>query len=154
MNRKRLLKQQCPLAFVVLAWVKYVGGAAILLVMRHWTLAGAWIVVAPATMWAYIKWFPAISPLMGYGHVDDIPAVPARSAASVVLYTALGCPFCPIVQRRLHELELNMGFTLREVDVTARLVADVGLNGKPVDKRASAAARARQRTPRRRSSSW
>ena len=120
MNRKRLLKQQCPLAFVVLAWVKYVGGAAILLVMRHWTLAGAWIVVAPATMWAYIKWFPAISPLMGYGHVDDIPAVPARSAASVVLYTALGCPFCPIVQRRLHELELNMGFTLREVDVTAR----------------------------------
>lgn len=120
MSRKPLLKQECPLAFVVLAWVMYVGGTGILLALRQWIIAGTWIVVAPATMWAYIRWFPAISPWMGYGHVDDVLAVPTVSAATVTLYTALGCPFCPIVQRRLHDLQPTMGFALREVDVTGR----------------------------------
>ena len=120
MTRKALLKQQCPLAFVVLAWMLYLGGAVALVATRQWILAGTWIVVAPVTMWAYVKWFPAISPLMGYGTVDDVPAVPVRSTATVTLYTALGCPFCPIVTRRLRELQSSMGFVLREVDVTAR----------------------------------
>ncbi|HEX9100127.1 MAG TPA: glutaredoxin family protein [Candidatus Dormibacteraeota bacterium] len=120
MPRKTLLKQECPLAFVVLAWVMYIGGTVGLVVMRQWILAGTWIVLAPVTMWAYVKWFPAISPLMGYGSVNDVPAVPARSTATVTLYTALGCPFCPIVTRRLRELQPKMGFALREVDVTAR----------------------------------
>lgn len=120
MSGRPLLKQECPLAFVVLAWSMYIGGTGLLLVLRQWFLAATWIVVAPATMWAYIRWFPAISPWMGYGHVDDVPAVPAVSAATVTLYTALGCPFCPIVQRRLHDLQTTMGFALREVDVTGR----------------------------------
>ena len=114
------MKQECPLAFVVLAWVMYAGGAVELLFLQQWMLTATWVVVAPATMWAYIKWFPAISPLMGYGRVDDTPAVATRSAGSVTLYTALGCPFCPIVQRRLHELQPTMGFALREIDVTGR----------------------------------
>ncbi len=120
MTRKTLLKQQCPLAFVVLAWVMYISGAVVLMVTRQWIIAGTWIVLAPVTMWAYVKWFPAISPLMGYGNVEDVPAVPVRSTATVTLYTALGCPFCPIVTRRLHELQSHMGFALHEVDVTAR----------------------------------
>jgi glutaredoxin len=120
MAQRTLLKQQCPLAFVVLAWVMYIGGAVVSMVSRQWIIAGTWIVLAPVTMWVYVKWFPAISPLMGYGNVDDVPAVPARSTATVTLYTALGCPFCPIVTRRLHKLQSNMGFALREVDVTAR----------------------------------
>lgn len=114
------MKQECPLAFVVLAWSMYIVGAGLLLILRQWLLAATWIVVAPATMWAYIRWFPAISPWMGYGHVDDVPAVPKLSAATVTLYTALGCPFCPIVQRRLRDLQATMRFTLREVDVTGR----------------------------------
>jgi glutaredoxin len=120
MTRKAFLKQQCPLAFVMLAWVMYIGGTVMFVFTRQWIIAGTWIVVAPVTMWAYIKWFPAISQLMGYGSVDDVPAVPAPSTATVTLYTALGCPFCPIVTRRLHELQSKMGFALREVDVTAR----------------------------------
>jgi|GEM_PF-698588 len=120
MTRKTLLKQQCPLAFVVLAWVLYIGGSIALVFTRQWIIVGTWIVLAPVTMWAYVRWFPAISPLMGYGNVDDVAAVPAPSTATVTLYTALGCPFCPIVARRLHELQANMGFALREVDVTAR----------------------------------
>ena len=120
MKGKRLLKQECPLAFVVLAWTMYVAGAGLLLILRQWFLAATWIVVAPATMWAYIRWFPAIAPWMGYGHVDDVAAVPTLSAATVTLYTALGCPFCPIVQRRLHDLQSTMRFALREVDVTGR----------------------------------
>lgn len=110
MNGKSLLKQECPLAFVVLAWSMYIAGAGLLLILRQWLLAAAWIVVAPTTMWAYIRWFPAIAPWMGYGRVDDVPAVPTLSAATVSLYTALGCPFCPIVQRRLRELQTTMRF--------------------------------------------
>lgn len=95
---------------MVLAWVMYIGGAVVLLVTRQWIISGTWIVLAPVTMWAYAKWFPAISPLMGYGNVDDVPAMPVRSTATVTLYTALGCPFCPMVTRRLHELQSKMGF--------------------------------------------
>lgn len=120
MNGKPLLKQECPLAFVVLAWSMYIGGAGLLLILQQWFLAGTWIVVAPAAMWAYIRWFPAISPWMGYGHIDDVPAVPRLSAATVTFYSALGCPFCPIVKRRLHDLQTTMRFALREVDVTGR----------------------------------
>lgn len=120
MNGKSLLKQECPLAFVVLAWSMYIAGAGLLLILRQWLLAAAWIVVAPTTMWAYIRCFPAIAPWMGYGRVDDVPAVATLSAATVTLYTALGCPFCPIVQRRLRELQTTMRFDLREVDVTTR----------------------------------
>jgi glutaredoxin len=120
MTGKAFLKQQCPLAFVVLAWAMYIGGTVALVVMRQWMILGTWILVAPVAMWAYVKWFPAISPLMGYGRVDDVPAVPLPSTAMVTVYTALGCPFCPIVTHRVRELEASMGFTLREVDVTAR----------------------------------
>jgi predicted DsbA family dithiol-disulfide isomerase len=38
----------------------------------------------------------------------------------VTLYKAVGCPFCPIVERRLDKLELGGGFTVRKVDVTVR----------------------------------
>lgn len=118
---KPLLKQQCPLVFVVLAWVMYVGAVPLLAFQRQWLLVGLWIVVAPALMWAYIHWFPSISRYMGYGRVDDrLAAVAAASPVDVTLYTALGCPFCPIVKRRLHDLQPKMGFHLREMDITAR----------------------------------
>lgn len=134
MNEKPFLRQECPLAFVVLAWVMYVGGAGLLLVLRQWLLAGTWMVVAPASMWAYVKWFPAIAPFMGYGHLDDTPAAAARSTATVTFYSAVGCPFCPIVERRLRKLQPNVGFELRQVDVTARpdILARKGIWSVPV----------------------
>jgi glutaredoxin len=52
----------------------------------------------------------------------------------VVLYTANVCPFCPIVRRRLTELQRRMGFELEEVDVTFRLelIRAKGLRSVPV----------------------
>jgi glutaredoxin len=118
--QKPVLKQECPLAYVVLAWVMYIGGIPALALARQWVLLPVWIVLAPAVMWAYIKWFPSIAPYMGYGRLDDRQASVTASPVGVTLYTAIGCPFCPIIKRRLSDLQPKMGFQLREVDVTAR----------------------------------
>lgn len=121
MMEKALLKQECPLAFVVLAWTMYIVGIPALFILGRVGMMLTWIVVAPAAMWAYIHWFPSIARYMGYGRLDDRPAALAIPApVDVTVYTALGCPFCPIVKRRLAELEPRLGFRLREVDVTAR----------------------------------
>ena len=118
---KALLKQECPLAFVVLAWTMYIAGIPVLFALGQVGLMLGWIVLAPVAMWAYVHWFPSISRYMGYGRVDDRPAaLAARTNAEVTVYTALGCPFCPLVKRRLTALEPRLGFHLREVDVTAR----------------------------------
>ncbi len=118
---KTLLKQECPLAFVVLAWIMYIAGIPLLFVLGQVGMMLAWIVLAPAAMWVYVRRFPSISRFMGYGRVDDRPATLAtRAPVDVTVYTALGCPFCPIVKRRLTQLEPKLGFHLREVDVTAR----------------------------------
>ena len=120
MGDRPLLKQKCPLAFVVFAWGLYLLMVPVFAVGRQWLLLGTWIVLAPALMWLYVRGFARISPLMGYGSVADAPAAPATAPVDVTLYTALGCPFCPIVRRRLLELEPQMGFRLRQIDVTAR----------------------------------
>jgi glutaredoxin len=121
MMEKALLKQECPLAFVVLAWTMYIAGIPILFALGQVGMMLAWIVLAPVAMWGYVHWFPSISRFMGYGRVDDRPAMlTARADVEVTVYTALGCPFCPIVKRRLAALEPKLGFHLREVDVTAR----------------------------------
>lgn len=114
------MKQQCPVAFVILDWLVYAAGIAYFALTRLWWMLPVWIVIAPLGMWAYIRWFPAIAPFMGYGRLEDRPASPTASAADVTLYTALGCPFCPIVKRRLADLQPKMGFHLREIDVTTR----------------------------------
>ena len=117
-----LLKQQCPLFFVVLAWAMYLGGITFLAVEREWLALASWIAVAPLAMWAYIAWFPALSRFMGYGRVGDRQPRTLSPApfTKVTLYTAVGCPFCPIVRRRLEALHSQLGFELTHVDVTAR----------------------------------
>jgi glutaredoxin len=44
------------------------------------------------------------------------------------------CPFCPIVRRRLEELERKSGLQVREIDVTFRpdIVLAKGLRSVPV----------------------
>ncbi len=134
MSDRPLLKQQCPLAFVVFAWTLYIVMVPVFAFSRQWLLLGAWIVLAPASMWLYIRGFPGISRYMGYGSVADAPATSATASVDVTLYTALGCPFCPIVKRRLRELQPKMGFRLRELDVTARpdILTRKGLWAVPV----------------------
>ena len=129
------MKQQCHLSMIWLTWVVYAAGLAWLASQRQWILVAAWLVAVPLAEWAYIRAFPKISKAMGYGAIEDEPAAEtARVAAPVKLYTALGCPFCPLLEQRLEALRAKMGFALEKVDVTLRpdLLASRGVRSVPV----------------------
>ena len=107
-----------------LSWAIYLGGLAWTVAHSEWIVATLWLVLAPLAQGQYIRRFPSISAMMGYGPITDhIAAVTPSSMPipeHVVLYTALGCPFCPIMEQRLEELRATMGFSLEKVDVTLR----------------------------------
>jgi hypothetical protein len=129
------VKQQCYLAMIYLNWVLLVGGLIYFVLEHLYILAVAWVLLLPLAMWGYIRAFPSISQMMGYGRIQDEPARLAnRSQAAVRLYTALGCPFCPIVKQRLISLREQMGFQLEEIDVTFKpgLLAAKRIRAVPV----------------------
>ncbi len=129
------MKQQCPLVFIYMSWAILVGGLAFFLVRGDYVSVLAWVIVGPLAMGAYIRFFPAISRYIGYGSVDDQPAQEVSPAhTKVMLYTALGCPFCPVVERRLVKLQAEMGFDLEKVDVTLKpdLLIAKGIRAVPV----------------------
>jgi glutaredoxin len=136
------MKQQCYLAAIYLNWLVLVSGVGYLLFSHHYGFAIVWLIALPLAMWAYFRVFPSISQAMGYGKVDDKPAHDAeqpelqhnRTEVTVTLYTALGCPFCPIVEKRLHALRQSMNFEIEKIDVTLRpdLLASKGIRAVPV----------------------
>ena len=140
------MEQRCHLAMVWLTWLTLpllatLAGVAVG-VRTGWAVLG--VVVALAVLAVgivgqvlYVRWFPHISRSMGYGSVADTAAiaVPARGIIpSVTLYTASVCPFCPIIRRRLAELQGRSSFEVREIDVTFRpeVVRAKGLRSVPV----------------------
>ncbi|HTX41441.1 MAG TPA: thioredoxin family protein [Acidobacteriaceae bacterium] len=128
------MKQQCHLSMIWLSWGVYLAGVGFLAVERQWMLIAAWLVAVPLAEWVYLRSFPKLSSAMGYGEIrDEPPAIVARVPAQVRLYTALGCPFCPILERRLRDLQATMGFTLEKTDVTLRpdLLASRGVRSVP-----------------------
>jgi hypothetical protein len=117
------VKQQCHLSMIWLSWAVYLGGLAWFLWQRQWIVAAFILVAAPLLQGFYVRKFPAFSSAMGYGPITDQPASPAQPPAAAVvvtLYTALGCPFCPLMEQRLESLRATLGFTLRKIDVTLR----------------------------------
>lgn len=131
------MEQRCYLWSVWLSWI----GLVLLAAVVWWRagLAVALLVIAAgaAAQLLYIKWFPAVSRILGYGSVADAPAgqvLPVAGVGPVTLYTASLCPFCPILRRRLADLQQQMHFELREVDVTFRpdLIRAKGLRSVPV----------------------
>jgi len=129
------MKQQCPMAFIYMSWAILVGGLAYFFVRGDYVSVLAWVIVGPLAMGAYIRFFPAISRYIGYGSVDDQPAQEVGPApVKVMLYTALGCPFCPVVEHRLVKLQAEMGFDLEKVDVTLKpdLLIAKGIRAVPV----------------------
>lgn len=86
----------------------------------------------------YVRYFPYLSNVMGYGSVEDVQAAPVEdqvaTASKVILYTANVCPFCPIVRERLLRLEDSLGFRLEEVDLTFQphVVQEKGFRSVPV----------------------
>lgn len=129
------MKQQCPMVFIYMSWATLIGGLAFFFVRADYVSLLAWMIVAPLAMGAYLRFFPAISRYIGYGSVDDQPAQEVSPASvKVMLYTALGCPFCPVMERRLVKLQAEMGFDLEEVDVTLKpgLLIAKGIRAVPV----------------------
>jgi glutaredoxin len=109
------------MAFIYLSWAIYLGGLFFFAFKGDYVFALFWLVWLPIVQWAYIRSFPRLSRYLGYGRVDDKLAENVSEASvKVTLYTALGCPFCPLVEKRLEELRKEMGFTLEKVDVTLK----------------------------------
>lgn len=132
---KAIFQPRCYLANV---YGSYLVLAVLIVVMlwRSGPVAALFVgAVGVAGLWLYVRAFPAISVLMGYGPVADVAGVvTARAARTVTLYTAVGCPFCPIVRRRLRALRENVGFELIETDVTLRpgILVARGIRAVPV----------------------
>ena len=128
------MKQQCYVIMIYFSWAFYLGGLAALASNSHWALAAAWLVLLPAVQWLYIQKFPGLSAIMGYGRIADEPAGTVKPApVKVTLYTALGCPFCPLIERRLESLKEGMNFSLEKIDITLRpdLLASKGIRSVP-----------------------
>jgi hypothetical protein len=123
-----------------MVWLTWLGLPLLAAVVgfRAGTTAGLFVLaIGTIGQLLYVRWFPALSRSLGYGSVTDTPAgaVPATGTLTdVTLYTANVCPFCPIIRRRLAELQRQSGFTIREIDVTFRpgIVRARGLRSVPV----------------------
>ena len=131
------MKQQCHLLAI---WLTWLGVPALVIVMgllHGWLAAGFVLLVGVVGQLAYLRWFPRVSRLLGYGSVADVPAeritVPL-AWPRVTLYTANVCPFCPLVKRRLEQLQRDLDFEFDEVDVTFRpnLIRSKGFRSVPV----------------------
>lgn len=130
------MEQRCHVAMIWLTWLG-LPLLALLIGLRVGILGGLFVLaVGVVGQVLYVRWFPRLSRAMGYGSIEDTPpsALPAGRLPSVTLYTASVCPFCPIVRRRLTELQRKVPFTLQEIDVTFRpeLVRAKGLRSVPV----------------------
>lgn len=129
------MKQQCHISFVYGSWLILLCGFIIYLVRGNYLQAGLWVLFVIFFLWLYVRYFPRISRYMGYGSVEDHQPQDVQLAkTTVVFYTGLGCPFCPIVKRRLRELQQKMGFDLKETDVTLKpdLLIRKGIQALPV----------------------
>lgn len=132
------MEQRCYLWNVWLAWI----GIPLLAIVVWWRMgvaaALATFGVCALAQILSIRLFPRLSRALGYGSVADAPAdrVPRLTTfdGPVTIYTASLCPFCPIVRQRLAELQQQMHFELRDIDVTFRpdLVRARGLRSVPV----------------------
>jgi glutaredoxin len=123
------------MAVIYLNWLVLAAGLVFFVIKGHYAFALLWLVLIPLAMWVYIRIFPSISPAMGYGRIDDQPARnPQHAPTKVTLYTALGCPFCPVVKRRLTALRQTMEFTLEEIDVTFKpgILMEKGIRAVPL----------------------
>lgn len=129
------MKQQCHISMIYLSWLVYLGGLAAFIWYSQWALAAVWLVATPALEWLYLRKFPRFSMAMGYGRITDEPAEAVGPATlTVTLYTALGCPFCPLIEQRLESLQKSAGFTIEKIDVTLRpdLLSSKGIRSVPV----------------------
>ena len=133
------MKQQCKLTnlyFGVLMFaILYAGGVAYYAYKGNWPVVLLWLVLLPCARWVGLRLSPLTSKWRGLGPVDDkLPASVNRAHVEVVFYSHSGCPFCPIVKRRLETLQREMDFTLTKIDLSFKpqLAASKGIRSVPV----------------------
>src|ERR1017187_1794612 len=134
------MKHQCHMSVIYLSWALSLGGIAFLLWRSLWVMAVALAVAIPAGEWIYIRKFRVAAPVLGYGSIsDDLAAATKTGPVKVTLYTAVGCPFCPLIEERLVNLKKQAGFDLEVLDVTLRphLLVAKGIRSVPKIGRAS-----------------
>jgi glutaredoxin len=115
--------------------IGYVLGIVYFAYQAQWIALLFWLVLVPSLKWAYLRFFPSTSNWRGYGRVDDkMPASVTKARVEVTYYSLLGCPFCPIVERRLKTLQKEMDFTLTIIDLTLKpqMAASKGIRSVPV----------------------
>lgn len=132
-------KQQCTVLSLYISGATgvllYAAGLAFLAYKGHWASLLLWLVLLPCLKWGYLRFFARISRWAGYGRVDDRrPRSLKRAPVEVTYYSLLGCPFCPIVERRLKGLQREMDFVLKKIDLTLKphLSASKGIRSVPV----------------------
>lgn len=132
------MEQRCHLAAIWLTWLG-LPLLAIVVGVRAGVIAAVFVLtVGIVAQLLYLRWFPYLSRWLGYGSVADTPADPGapplQPPPRVTLYTANVCPFCPIVKRRLADLQQRSRFEIDEVDVTFRpeIIRAKGLRSVPV----------------------
>jgi len=120
---------------IYLSWLAYLGGLGAAAWYSAWIFGAVWLIAGPLFQWLYIRKFPSWSETMGYGKITDESAAESLrpSTATVKLYTALGCPFCPLIEQRLESLQKATGFHLEKIDVTLRpdLLSSKGIRTVP-----------------------
>jgi glutaredoxin len=132
-------KQKCTVLSLYVSGaagvILYLAGLVFFAYRADWTDLLLWLVLLPFLKWVYLRFFPRISQWTAYGRVDDkLPASVKRTDVEVTYYSLLGCPFCPIVERRLKTLQKEMDFTLTMIDLTLKplISASKGIRSVPV----------------------
>jgi hypothetical protein len=114
-------RQQCSVSSLYFVWLVYLAGLVFFVYERNRVSALLWLVLVPSAKLAYLRYFPYVSRLVGYGRIEDkLPSTMAHASVAVTYYSFLGCPFCPIVLQRLLALQKNMGFALTQIDITLK----------------------------------
>ena len=133
------LKQQCTLTthyFSVLMFaILYTGGVAFFIYGHNWLTLLLWLGLLPAARWVGVRLSPLTSKWRGQGSVaDKRPSSVSKAQVEVAFYSHNGCPFCPIVKRRLEALQREMDFTLTKIDLSFKpqLAMGKGIRSVPV----------------------
>jgi glutaredoxin len=131
--------QQCTLAklrFSLAAFtILYVGGLFFYVDTRNWPVLISWLVLLPCAKWLGLRLSPLTAKWRGYGTLTDAqPSQVVKTPVEVTVYSHNGCPFCPVLRRRLKALQEQMDFTLKEIDLTLKphVAASKGIQTVPV----------------------
>lgn len=125
LNGQTLKKQECTVQSLYFSGVTvllvYPVGLIMFALRGSWILFAMWLFLVPGLKWGYVRFFPLLSKWKGYGSVEDWPpAAVSKTRVEVTAYSLLGCPFCPIVERRLEALQKEMDFSLTKIDLTLK----------------------------------